>query len=236
MADILWPTALAPFAASFYLQTHSSVHMSPHTHQMQVLGRSAPRWVCRMSLRGMEAGIGPDLDGFIARLKGPQNRALLFDFRRPVARGNTQSLDSFFADTFGDVVGFSDNTEFTDGTGFLVDFTGALRSDAAIAVGATSFNIVGHTSGATVLKAGDRIGFFGQNRIYSVTQTVVANGIDPATVEFEPPLRVAVADETAIVVDRPRAPFRLLTDDAGANPTDVNGLATYELDFIEDLA
>ncbi len=92
MADYEWPDALAPYAATFYLQTQSVVHTSPLTRQMQVLGRSAPRWVCKMSLRGMEDGRAAALDGFLAKVRGPQNRVLLYDYRRPIALGDTQSL------------------------------------------------------------------------------------------------------------------------------------------------
>lgn len=236
MADYDWPDALAPYAAAFYLQTHSVIHTSPLTRQQQVLARTAPRYVCRMSLRGMEDDKGAALDGFLTKLRGPQNRVLLYDYRRPVALGDTESLGDWLADVYGDVVGFSDTTEFSDGTGFAVTFTGDFQTVGLTASGSTSFVVTGHKPNVTVFKAGDRIGWHNHKRIYTVTEDAVADGIDNLTVYFEPPLKDDVPAGTAPVTTKPRAPFRLTTDDAGNNPTDVEGLSSFELDFVEDLS
>jgi hypothetical protein len=37
------------------------------------------------------------------------------------------------------------------------------------------------------------------------------------------------------VFGNPTATFRLVSDDAGANPTEVGQLTTYDLEFVEDL-
>jgi hypothetical protein len=93
VTDYTWPDDLVPFQQSFYLQPHTGGSESPFSRVSKIYGLSAPRWICSMSFRGgywgangLEA-VGPRLDALIAKLKGRQNRALIYDFRRPVMRG-----------------------------------------------------------------------------------------------------------------------------------------------------
>jgi hypothetical protein len=89
MTDYSWPDDLAPYSVSFYLQAHSGGSESPFSRQSKIYGLSAPRWVCTMGFRGGYVGtqgltaVGRRLDALIAKLKGRENRALLYDFRRP---------------------------------------------------------------------------------------------------------------------------------------------------------
>jgi hypothetical protein len=92
VTDYTWPDDLVPYAVSFYLQPHSGGTESPFSRVSKIYGLSAPRWICSMAFRGgywgargLEA-VGPRLDALIAKLKGRQNRVLLYDFRRPKMR------------------------------------------------------------------------------------------------------------------------------------------------------
>lgn len=95
MADYTWPSDLVPYAVSFYLQSHTGGSESPFSRQTKIYGLSAPRWVCAMSFRGGDWGergleaIGPRLDAMIVKLKGRQNRAAVYDFRRVRPRSQT---------------------------------------------------------------------------------------------------------------------------------------------------
>jgi hypothetical protein len=98
MTDFAWPDDLVPYAVSFYLQPHTGGSESPFSRKTKVYGLSAPRWICAMSFRGgywgehgLEA-VGPRLDAMIAKLKGRQNRAQIYDFRRVRPRARTWPL------------------------------------------------------------------------------------------------------------------------------------------------
>lgn len=234
MADLTWPTDFAPVNAEFRLQTHTAVSESPFTRQRQILGLSAPRWVANLDLRGGRYTGAPEMDAFIIKLRGPQNRIALHDHRRPLGRGDHTSLTEFFADTYGDEVGFTDGTEFTDGTGFLVDFTGTPAVATAAAAGSTSVDLSGYSPNAVVFRAGDYLELPSKS-LHMATETGTAEASGNVTVTFEPPLRATLAAGAAVVTTRPAAWFRLSDDEAGANPTDVQGTSNYRLSFVEDL-
>lgn len=162
MTDYTWPSDLAPYTVSFYLQPHTGGSESPFSRQTKVYGLSAPRWVCSMAFRGgywgstgLEAN-GPRMDAMVAKLKGRQNRVALYDFRRdslraplwPIAPGNT-----------------------------------------AAAQGATTMTVTGLPPG-TVMLAGDYLG--GDGRPHIITDNATANSSGQAVVTFEPPLIGAV--------------------------------------------
>lgn len=237
MTDYTWPDDLVPFQMTFYRQQHNVVHTSPYTRQQQVLGRSAPRLVAKMSFRGganERAGrmnsVGIRLEAFLEKVKGPQNRVLVYDFRLPNGRGVIRNFDDYAAtvpETF-----FSDGTGFADGGGFVVTPVGAPATSGG-AVGGTSIVMSGLWPGTTPRKAGDWIGF-GDNRAYRVTDDATVDADGNAVIRFEPPLKSAVGPNSHVFT-KVRAAFRLTTDDAGSNPTDVTGLGAYEIDLVEDL-
>ena len=93
MTDYLWPEDIVPFAVAFYLQPHTGGTESPFSRATKTYGLSAPRWVARMSIRapyssdewgGEMADWGERLDAFLTRLKGRENRVVVWDFRRSV--------------------------------------------------------------------------------------------------------------------------------------------------------
>ncbi len=92
MADFEWPEGISPYAVSFYLQAHTGGSESTYSRTTKVYGLSAPRWVCRLSVRGGDsekwgtadfAFVGQRMDAFIAQLQGRLNRVQIYDFRRP---------------------------------------------------------------------------------------------------------------------------------------------------------
>lgn len=230
MADYDWPAyGMAPNAVTFYLQHNTAIHESPFTRQQQVLGRSAPRWICRLSLNGLESGRAADIDAMLAMLRGPQKTVTLFDWRRRKGRG-VLARHSDYAPTVAETF-FDDDTDFDDGEGFVV--TPVATASKAASAGANQVTFEGVWPGTYPRKAGDYIGL-GDGRPHIVTIAPPADGEGNVTLTFEPPLRSATA-ANAHVFEDVRGTFRLLTDDSGQNPTDVNGLSVYELDFVEVL-
>ena len=223
VADIIWPSDLVPYRVMFYLQPHIGGSESPITRTRKVYGLSAPRWITRLTFRGGYGGVprfqdaggyGPRLDSLIADLQGGLNNALFHDFRRPRPLQQQQ-------------------------------IAGALTIDAAPA-GATAVTIRGFAHGGVAYSVGDYLGGDGRPHIVSIAATLAAGGSvggagtiradvnGAAVIGFNPPLSAPIAAGTA-----PQWPvrgrFKLTSDDAGANETDVGELSDYALDFVEDL-
>lgn len=238
MADFDWPETLAPHTVSFYLSHSSRVHESPYTRQRQILGLAPPRWVCRMSLGGGAEdwlrldNRGARLDALLAQLRGPQRSVAIYDFRRPLGRGDTQSFDDYAAGIAS--TGFTDGTDFTDGTEFNVAVTGSgPPTNSPAAIGTQVVTCTGFAPNRLVRGAGDYIGF-GHGRPYLVTADAFSDATGSTVITFEPPARTAIG-AGVLELARVRATFRLVSDDAGNNPTGLSGWAGFELDFVEDL-
>lgn len=79
---------------------------------------------------------------------------------------------------------------------------------------------------------GDYIG--GDGRPHIILDDVDADASGEAEVTFKPPLADDIASDAA-TLGRGSGMFRLVSDDAGSNATEVGGLTPYELEFVEDL-
>tara|TARA_B100000212_G_scaffold187539_1_gene141504 strand:+ start:3040 stop:3648 length:609 start_codon:yes stop_codon:yes gene_type:complete len=116
--------------------------------------------------------------------------------------------------------------------------TGTLLVNGSHAVADTTIAIDGFASdGAGRLKAGDFIKF-AHDKVYMVVDDVTSSS-NSATVTIEPPLREALADNSAVTYDS--VPFTVyLTSDVqefNTNSNDKNGnlLFSYEFDVRESL-
>lgn len=212
MTDYTWPDDLVPFAVSFYLQPHTGGSESPFTKQTKVYGLSAPRWICSMSFRGGYDGteglytVGPRLDAVIAKLKGRENRALLYDFRRWKMRGilwpgSPGNVAASMGATSITITGLTPGTPVYTG-----DYIGGDGRPHIIGDDDDPFAIIAATADAS----------------------------GEAVVSFEPPLIDDIAMDAAIF-GNPTGTFRLTSDDAGANGVQVGGAVSISLDFVEDL-
>mgnify|MGYP003121040198 FL=1 len=116
--------------------------------------------------------------------------------------------------------------------------TGTLLVNGSHAVADTTIAIDGFASdGAGRLKAGDFIKF-AHDKVYMVVEDVTSSS-NSATVTIEPPLREALADNSAVTYDS--VPFKVyLTSDVqefstSSNDKDGNLLFSYEFDVRESL-
>lgn len=110
-----------------------------------------------------------------------------------------------------------------------VDTSGA--GNEAASEGDTTMIVTGLVPGETIL-TGDYIG--GDGRPHIIMADVTVGGSGTAEVTFKPALAADVAEDEAII-GNPTGWFRLTSDDAGANMTEVGGLSSYDLEFAEDL-
>lgn len=230
MADYTWPSTIYPTDNSFYLQHSTSRFQSEFTRQVQTLALSAPRWVCQATFSPLHGNKQGEMDALIAKLKGGANRVQIYDWRRPSPLGSWTSHDTYAATV--PTTDFTDGTDFTDDTGFLVNGRGEPRFLGGTQ-GSESIYVKGFSPEGIQARPGDYIGM-GDGRIHMVTEAFTADAQGEGTLYFTPPL---AADVTAgeFVFQQVSGWFRLVSDDAGMNPTTPTFLSSYTLDFVEDL-
>lgn len=233
MADLTWPDDLSPFRFTFYLQPHVGGTESPITRTRKTYGLSAPRWICRMSLKGGWDGFdgheatGPRLDAFIAEMEGGLNTVALWDFRRPFPIG----LKNYYNRFTGERYTFGAGETFEMGERFIIPAE-AEPTNLAAAAGATQMTFFGFEPGQRVFNRGDYVG--GDGRAHIVLADVTSDAQGEAAVTFKPPLATALAAGTAKTM-QPTSKFQLVGEDAGQNDSEVGAAVVYELEFIEDL-
>ena len=116
--------------------------------------------------------------------------------------------------------------------------TGTLLVNGSHSVGDTTITIDGFASdGAGRLKAGDLIKF-AHDKVYMVVEDVTSSS-NSATVTIEPPLRIALGDNTSVSYDN--IPFKVhLNSDvqefnSSQSDKDGNLLFNFEFDVLESL-
>jgi hypothetical protein len=113
--------------------------------------------------------------------------------------------------------------------------TGTISVDGSVSAGATTCTIDGMTVSTNgILKAGDYFRFSGADKVYMAVEDLDADGSGSGTLTFEPPLRTAVTDDTALVYDNVDFTVRLRNDIQEYSFV-TNNLYKYEIDLIENL-
>lgn len=106
----------------------------------------------------------------------------------------------------------------------------AVGSNLAAVAGASSITLTGMVPGE-IVRAGDYIG--GDERPHIIVEDATVGADGRVLVSFKPPLAADV-DGGEATLGYGRGWFRLNSDDAGQNPTEVGGLSSYDLEFTED--
>jgi hypothetical protein len=113
--------------------------------------------------------------------------------------------------------------------------SGTISVDGSVSAGATTCTIDGMTVSTNgILKAGDYFRFSGADKVYMAVEDLDADGTGSGTLTFEPPLRTAVTDDTALVYDNVDFTVRLRNDIQEYSFV-TNNLYKYEIDLIENL-
>jgi|DEB0MinimDraft_4_1074332.scaffolds.fasta_scaffold39448_3 hypothetical protein len=113
--------------------------------------------------------------------------------------------------------------------------SGTISVDGSVSAGATTCTIDGMTVSTNgILKAGDYFRFSGADKVYMAVEDLDADGTGSGTLTFEPPLRTAVTDDTALVYDNVDFTVRL-RNDVQEYSFVTNNLYKYEIDLIENL-
>ncbi|QUT04847.1 hypothetical protein KFK14_17700 [Sphingobium phenoxybenzoativorans] len=234
MADLTWPSGLSPFRMTFYLQPHVGGAESPLTRTRKVYTLSAPRWVCKLSFRGVASEIDhpaalvpPLLDSLIIQMAGGANRMALWDFRRPYPIGLRKYYQGFAGQRFT----FTGGEDFTGGERFAISGTPEPLNDVADQ-GASSMVFKGFKPGQRPFQTGDYFG--GDGRTHLIHSSTVADAGGRTTVTFDPPLASAIGSGRAVTM-KPTSLFRLSGEDAGQNDEEIGQASVYALEFTEDL-
>lgn len=115
----------------------------------------------------------------------------------------------------------------------LGTIAGTLTLSASATLGATSLTITGGTNGQT-FKAGDWVGVgTGQTQQLCMVTDDATVTSGTVTVLIEPPLRNALSSGASVVIDKPKALFRLASSQQG---WEYSGeyVTGFTLDLIED--
>lgn len=235
MADIDFPIDLSPFRMTHWLQPHIGGSESPVTRTRKVYELSRPKWMSKLSFRGLaseygdarEAEIPPVLDSLIIRMRGGANRIALWDMRRPYPRGLTRYYRQFLGDSYS----FGGGETFTLGERFFVPPEAEPPNEFALK-GADAITFFGFKPGEQVLKVGDYFG--GDGRMHMFHNNGHADADGRVTMRFDPPLERDMLAGTAVFM-RPTTMMRLVGEDAGAATEEVGQATVYSLDFEEDL-
>ena len=110
------------------------------------------------------------------------------------------------------------------------DVSGTVLVNGIHSAGDTTIDVDGMTG---TLKAGDMIKFGGHSKVYMVVSDATASA-GAATLNIEPPLRSALADDEAVTYDNVSFTVRLTSDLQEFNTSDLD-LYRFEVDFIEAL-
>ena len=143
------------------------------------------------------------------------------------------------SDVYGDLMAFimkqrSQKETFTIIPPELEDARGNVSGTVLVngvhAVGDTTIAVDAMTG---TLKAGDFIKFAGHSKVYMVVADVTADGSNEATVTIEPPLLVALANDSAVTYDNVPFTVSLITDiqEFGVSGADKDGNLYYEFQF-----
>ncbi len=88
MADITWSSSLPlPSVFEFGLRSNTLAHVSPLTGSVQTVALPGARWTVRMEWSRIAQEQSVLLEALFARLRGRQNRLVLWHLARPTLRG-----------------------------------------------------------------------------------------------------------------------------------------------------
>ena len=165
----------------------------------------------------------------LAQLRGPLNK-----LRCPDLYAYSRQVDGAGNAVYsGSDVLFTDNTRFTDGTGWARGSAATVTLDGAISVGDTTITIQSTSNDPYLLQANDRI------QIGDVLYAVLDYDYTTLDVIIHPPVRAAAADNATVTTHKPRGLWRL-PDASQIIPSDTVNLPsgpvrTRQLRLIEAL-
>ena len=140
----------------------------------------------------------------------------------PMNREDTSAWQVFFMQLHGRygtfLLGDPDSKTIRGGLSSTINVNGAHS------VGAYSVAIEGANASTVILKKGDylQFGSGATQKLHMVTADCTSNGSGQATVEIEPPLKTALANDSAIVYSSTKAVMRMDSNELSWNADEVS--------------
>jgi len=233
---IEWPRAWwGVAAAEFYLTPRSQRSQSPWTMRQNIYGPHVQYWQARLIFPTLLDGDLAARESIIEQLGGTAGLLRM---------GHPFRITPMFSDeAITGIVGWSDGTFFTDGTGWL---SGPLPSSIHVyspAAARTTSVVVGGLpiNTSRVLRRGDMVEFRRDGiadetpSLHRVLVDAHSNANGRCSISFLPPLRKAVAAGDQVVLDYPTTVFRLAGDEPQASVRNAAWHGSLEMNLVEAL-
>ncbi len=217
MPDIQeWPRSWHKFSSvRFFLRSFSQVSVSSWTQARNVYGPHAQVWFAELNLNPQDFETWMPMEAFLTEMGGQSELMRMADSARLEPQYNLQAE--------GSIVGFTDATFFSDGTGFNSELLpssiyvveGAAKDETSIVVGGLP------ASTARVLRRNDAMqilpnGMPGEvPHYYSIIRDCPTDADGFTRVDFRPGLREGVSAGDTVLLDYPQGLFRLMDDQQG---------------------
>lgn len=192
-------------------------------------------WISEVTMAPLRDPVLQDMDAFFTRLKG----------RSSVLRlSNALRLSPWYdRNLIASTVAFSDDTLFTDGTGFVDGLLSSTVYVVSAALAGTNYIVLGGFPASTdsVLRRGDLIqikpsGVAGSvPHLYKVMYGGGTDASGQIGFEIEPLLRANIAAGDSVGLRYPSGLFRLIDDNQGDISAEGAGVGSFGFSVIEAL-
>lgn len=204
MTTLDFPTGLPePATFDWWLAYNTRQHESPLSRQVQTIETPGARWMAELRYPPLKKSQWRIMTSFLAQMRGAAGRVYWY----PPYPARTPD-------------GLAGGTPLVNGA----DQTGStLITD-------------GWTAAAVALRRGDYFSFvnpLGSDELKIVREDATADGSGNVTLTFDPPIRSAPYNNTAIRVTNPRAVFGLADDDQGRVSYEEASMAGVSFALIE---
>lgn len=220
---------------SFQLRASSLVSSRPWAGGSNIYGPHAQVWMPKFTATVTEESVWPDISAFFSQLGGQAGLLRIGDASRIECRYNRERRRQATQEAF------SDDTLFTDGTGFidgLMPSTGnviapAARGDVLVKIGGLLPNVQGS------LRRGDHIEFKLNGiadaipRLHEVVIQGNTNADGECSVKIAPPLRAGLAAGDQASLEYPTSVFHLIDDSQGEIEITPPLLANFGFSLVE---
>lgn len=221
-----WPPLLFPREAEFFPATQTvSGGQSISGSEQVISSGGAGRWRAVMSVpvRGEERVLA--LRAMLAGLEGRLGTILVPKWDRFRQRDiNGRRFSEVGATAYGDC-----SLNF-DLSGWGQDENPPASTGESSALGSTQIS-VNYAPGIDGVRPGQYFGI--GPRLHIVQQVWAEDEEGASTIRFWPPLRSAVEEGTAVILDRPVCLMRLASDDAGQTVLTRRAHGVAQLEFVE---
>lgn len=229
----LWPDDIYSSTTSFQLVAFNLFATATFDNELIPGGTIDQRFMAKLTFPPKDQLTWRQASGVISRLRGLYGRIRMYDPMRRVPAYNLRVMST--------QQGFSDNTNWTDETGWLEGFLPPLVSVAEAGVrGDRSLVLQGYPASKSDVHApGDLFEvrpngvYASHGHCYEIVRWSSSDANGKTRIYFEGGLRANVAVGDQVVLRDPTSVFRLASDQEGEITRGVEGIGQFGLSLIE---